>query len=257
MVICLAPVDSVDAEPFTDISGEKYVIKTGADGTYNIIYDDPALVGVEEEISIEFEAKLVDSKGNTQSNGVSPSSGDLENDTAESLRVTAPKTSGTYTLVVDFHVEVGEKDTDGYQVNDVTEKRQIKVVDPITLTVTLKGDLNSNIDPSGVGVFFYVDGEKYDDSYTTFTLNTDGTARVTYELVDDLSRGSHTFWVETAEGSNVMVDGLGDEHTFYVGEKSYTVWIALIAVILLIVIIAFVWVYRKPVKNYGKPKARR
>ena len=179
----------------------------------------------------------------------------------------APKSAGSYTLTVEFKVVIDDKDKDTENTEidydkltePKTEEFPVKVVEPVKLTVTLKGDLAGNIDPSGVGVYFYVDGEKRDDSYTTFTLNSNGTATVTYNLVEDLSNGSHTFWIESAEGSNVLVQGLGEEnsHTFYVGEKSYTVWIALVVLILLIVIIAFVWVYRKPVKNYGKPKARR
>ena len=262
--VCLVPVVDADAgsDVYTNISGEDYVIKTGSDATYSIIYDgDFKQFGEKASVSIKFDAKLVNSKGETQSRGVSPSSGDLENNVNKSLTVTAPKDDGTYKLHVDFIVEITDAD-EGIDQDDIDDMSRsevciIKVVDPIKLTVDLKGDMNSNIDPSGVGVYFFVDGEKYEESYTTFTLNTNGTATVSFDLVADLSHGSHQFWVETAEGSNVMVDGLNEKHTFYVGEDSYTVWIALLVVILLIVIIAFVYVYRKPVKNYGKPKSRR
>ena len=253
MAVCLAPVGMADGEPFTNISGEDNVIQTGKTANFDIVYDEPKLEKLDgDSYTIKYDAKLVDSKGNTVSSAVSPSTDDLENNVHASVKVTAPKTAGTYTLVVDFKVKVDSESRD-----PITEKMVIKVVDPVKLTVTLKGDMNSNIDPSGVGVYFYVDGEKYDDSYTTFTLNNNGTATVTYNLVEDLKKGSHTFWVESVDETNVMVDGLGEKHTFYVGEKSYTMWTALVVVILLIVIIAFVWVYRKPVKNYGKPKARR
>ena len=33
--------------------------------------------------------------------------------------------------------------------------------------------------------------------------------------------------------------------------------IALLVIVIILLIIVMAWVYRKPVKNYGKPKSRR
>ena len=55
----------------------------------------------------------------------------------------------------------------------------------------------------------------------------------------------------------MQITGLGEEYTFYIGDNSYTAWIALLVIFVIILILVLVWVYRKPVKNYGKPKSRR
>ena len=253
------PAADVDADPFTNISGEDYVIKTSGDATYNIIFDGKTEDLGGDITSISFTAKLVNGKGDTMSNAVSPSSGDLKNNEYKEIKVTAPKDAGSYTLKVDYTVKVDVKDGDNTEKKELEyhESAIIKDVNPIKLTVNLKAEDDSTLDLSGVGVYFYVDGEKQEKSFTTFTMNTDGTATATYELVADLSGGKHTFWVESADGTDSMIQGLGEKQDFYVGEKSYNAWIALVVVILLIIIIAFIWVYRKPVKNFGKPKARR
>ena len=255
--VCLVPMVDASDDAFTPIEGDGVIAVEGT-GDYTIMYSNPKLAEItESDISIEYDAKLVDSNGETQSNAVSPSSGDLQNEEAAELEITAPKTAGTYTLEVKYTCKVTGADDEVEYEDETTEKMIIKVVNPVTLSVTLKGDVGSTLDPSGVGVFFYVDGEKVEDSYTTFTLNTNGTATVSYKLIDDLSDGSHTFKVVAAEGENAMIQGLGEEHTFYVGDKSYTALTALVIVVVVLLIVIMVWVYRKPVKNYGKPKSRR
>ena len=255
--VCLVPMVDASGDAFTPIEGDKVIAVEGS-GDYTIMYSNPKLAEMtESDISISYTAKLVDSKGETQSNAVSPSTGDLENEEAAELKITAPKTAGTYTLEVVYKCKVTDSEDEVQYEDETTEKMIIKVVNPVTLSVTLKGDVGSTLDPSGVGVFFYVDGEKVEDSYTTFTLNTNGTATVSYKLIDDLSDGSHTFKVVAAEGENAMIQGLGEEHTFYVGDKSYTALTALVIVVVVLLIVIMVWVYRKPVKNYGKPKSRR
>ena len=56
-----------------------------------------------------------------------------------------------------------------------------------------------------------------------------------------------------------QVTGLGPEHThtIYVEDKSYTFIEVTAVIVLIIVVLLMIWVYRKPVKNFGKPKARR
>ena len=259
--VCLVPM--VDAEEttnaaFTPIDGDS-VLGVGEEGTYTIMYSNPKLVDMTDaDIAIEYTAKLVNSKGETQSSAVSPSTGDLNNGEATDIKVTVPKTTGTYTLEVEFECNVTPADEEAEKYKDVSSaKFEIKVVNPVTLTVTLKGDAEAALDPSGVGVFFYVDGEKIDDSYTTFTMKADRTATVSYKLIDDLSNGAHTFKVVSADGSQGMIAGLGEEHTFYVGDNSYSALTALVIVIVVLLIVVLIWVYRKPVKNYGKPKSRR
>lgn len=259
--VCLVPM--VDAEEttnaaFTPIEGDR-VLGVSDKGTYTIMYNNPRLADmVDTDISIEYTAKLVNSNGETQSSAVSPSSGDLNNGESAEIEVTAPKTAGSYTLKVEFVCEATPADEDAEKYKDTSSTEyKIKVVNPITLSVTLKATGESILDPSGVGVFFFVDGEKKDDSYTTFTMSSNGTATVSYKLVADLSSGAHTFKVVSADGSEGMIEGLGEEHTFYIGDNSYTALTALVIVVVILLIVIMVWVYRKPVKNFGKPKSRR
>ena len=206
-------------------------------------------------MDIMFSAKLVDSKGDTVTGAVSPSVDEVDSGVPITLTVTAPQDAGTYTLEVTYTgtVTEGEEEKD---IDPVTDTLVIKAVEPITLTtqVSLK---DPNVDLSGYGVYFWVDGEKMEDSYTTFSVSNKGTGSVSYDWIADASEGKHTFWVESANGGVVSVDGLDEKHDFYVGDNDYTWYIVLAVLFVIMMIIVLVWVYRKPVKNFGKPKSRR
>ena len=258
---CLVPMAESEAV-YYNVDGDS-VIGTEDKADYTISYTNHDYDSYENvDMSVTYSAKLVDSSGSTVSSGVSPSSGDLTNGVSATVTVTAPKDTGDYKLVVSYSPSVSYTDADGETVDvpsdDLKKETEyrIKVVAPITLSVTLKND--SNIDLTGYGVYFFVDGEKVDDSYTTVNLAKEGTATVTYKWVTDASGGSHTYSVQPADSGNlVQIEGLGEEYTFYIGDNSYTAWIALLVIFVIIMILVLVWVYRKPVKNYGKPKSRR
>ena len=195
---------------------------------------------------IKFTAKVVDKSGNTQANAVSPSTGTLDSGVKTTLKVSVPSKVGEYTLVVEYLVD-GVKDSEAKYV--------FKAVNPIVLTVNLKAeDVTLNLEE--FGVYFYVDNEKIDDSYSTISLSADGTGSVSYDWIADPEPGKHTFSVKAVGGSS-MIKGLDEEHTFYTADNDYTLVIVLSFVILIALIIWAIVVYRKPVKNYGKPKARR
>ena len=258
---CLAPLAESEAV-YYNVDGDS-VIGTENKAEYTISYSNHDYDSYADvNMSVTYSAKLVDSSGSTVSSGVSPSSGDLTNDVSATVTVTAPKTTGSYKLVVEYKPTVSYTDSEGKTVNVPSDdlkkeiKFGIKVVTPITLSVTLKND--SNIDLTGYGVYFYVNGDKVDDSYTTVNLAKEGTATVTYKWVTDSSDGKYTYSVQPADSGNlVQITGLGEEYTFYIGDNSYTAWIALLVIFVIILILVLVWVYRKPVKNYGKPKSRR
>ena len=235
--LCLVPLQGVDAD-YADIDGETNVIGVGADADFQV--------------------------GDTVSNGVSPSSGDLDNGTAQTLTVSAPDTAGRYTLVVDITVdatytstdEEGNETTQDLEVEPRTLEYPITVVEPITLSVTLSN--NSDEPLQGYGVYFYVDGERIDDSFTTVDLDANGTTTIEYEWITDAGYGTHEFHVEAADGGNMVdITGLGERHTFYIGDNDYTWVIVLLVVVIVLLVLVMIWVYRKPVKNYGKPKSRR
>lgn len=258
---CLAPLAESEAV-YYNVDGDS-VIGTENKADYTISYSNHDYDSYADvNMSVTYSAKLVDSSGSTVSSGVSPSSGDLTNDVSATVTVTAPKTTGSYKLVVEYKPTVSYTDSEGKTVtvpsDDLKKETEfrIKVVTPITLSVTLKND--SNIDLTGYGVYFYVNGDKVDDSYTTVNLAKEGTATVTYKWVTDSSNGKYSYSVQPADSGNlVQITGLGEEYTFYIGDNSYTAWIALLVTFVIILILVLVWVYRKPVKNYGKPKSRR
>ena len=130
------------------------------------------------------------------------------------------------------------------------------VASDITLSVTLSN--NSDEPLQGYGVYFYVDGERIEDSFTTVDLEANGTTTIEYDWITDAGYGTHTFRVEAADGGNMVeITGLGETHTFYIGDNDYTWVIVLLVVVIILLVLVMVWVYRKPVKNYGKPKSRR
>lgn len=257
--VCVLSTDA-DADEAT-ITGEKNILKTGGTGTFVLVYknaDYDDETGVSHDIT--YEAKLVDSKGETQTSGVSPSSGDAGNNEPFEVTVTAPSSTGNYKLVVEFKDDVTYVDSESEDKEVTVNKTceySIKVVTPIKLSVTVKNPSDSKVDLDAYGVYFEIDGKRMDDSYTTFTANSDGTSTASYEYVADLSDGRYTFKVVPADGSLVTIEGLDDVHTFYVGDKNYTAYIAISIIFVIIMIMVLVWVLRKPVKNYGKPKSRR
>ncbi len=260
--VCLVGADS-DAD-YSDITGEKSVIGTSDEAEYKIVYSNSDF-DTKKDMSMEisYTASLKDSSGTTVSSGVSPSSGSLDNGVAATLTITAPKTAGTCTLEVKYTAKVtytavpddGDEETKTEEITK-TDTYQIKVVDPITLSVKLEN--KSSVPFSGYGVYFVIDGERVDDSYTTVDLDKDGSTTVTYKWITDSGNGKHSFCLEAADGGNmVKIDGLGNVHDFYIGDNSYTWLVVLMVVVVILLLLIMVWVYRKPVKNYGKPKARR
>ncbi len=264
--LCLVPLQGVDAE-YANIDGETNVIGVGEDADFQVIYTNDDYDSTEYpnlSMAISYDAKLVDSSGETVSNGVSPSSGDLESGTAQTLTVSAPDTAGRYTLQVEITVDAtytstdedGNETTEDLEIDPTTLEYDITVVEPITLSVTLSN--NSSEPLQGYGVYFYVDGERIEDSFTTVDLEANGTTTIEYDWITDAGYGTHTFRVEAADGGNMVeITGLGETHTFYIGDNDYTWVIVLLVVVIILLVLVMVWVYRKPVKNYGKPKSRR
>ena len=264
--LCLVPLQGVDAE-YANIDGETNVVGVGEDADFQVIYTNDDYDSTEYpnlSMAISYDAKLVDSSGETVSNGVSPSSGDLESGTAQTLTVSAPDTAGRYTLQVEITVDAtytstdedGNETTEDLEIDPTTLEYGITVVEPITLSVTLSN--NSSEPLQGYGVYFYVDGERIEDSFTTVDLEANGTTTIEYDWITDAGYGTHTFRVEAADGGNMVeITGLGETHTFYIGDNDYTWVIVLLVVVIILLVLVLVWVYRKPVKNYGKPKSRR
>lgn len=239
MMACLMAVPAVDADTYSNIDGET-LVAVDSEHDYAFTYEST-------EGDFEYKAKLVNEKGETQTSAVSPSSGSVSGTTT--LSVDFPKDAGKYTLVVEVNNE-----SDDDKIVD-TVRLAIDVVKPVTLSVTLS--TAEDLDLSGFGVYFYIDDKRMEDSYTTFDLTMAGSAEVTYDWVVLPDGKAHTFWVEPSVDGVVVVAGLGEKHTFYFGDNDYTAYIAIVILMVVVFAITLIWVYRKPVKNFGKPKARR
>ena len=195
-----------------------------------------------------WEGKLTNSAGTAQTDALSKSSGSASDSIDETITVTAPKVAGDYTLTVTFTETIDSSTTNTYTATAV-----LHVCEPITLSVKVTN--NGNVAFSN-NVYFYVDGVKCDDSEQLLTVNPGESASVEYKYFrHNLSAGAHTYFVSA--GETVPMTGLNAEQTFYYHQatQDYLVWI--VAFVLVLIIIFAVWVFRKPVKNYGKPKARR
>jgi len=232
------------------IQGDTNLVKVGGTLTYQIMYFESEEF---ETLSITYSAVLNDSNGNAQAGTISPSTGNMSNGVESALTITAPSSAGKYTLSVTF------TETKDDEPSTTTVRTQtITVVEPVVLNANLTN--NSNVDFTDFAVYFKVDGQLIEDSKTLVTVNAGQTTTVTYEwVVESLSNGRHTFQVvagsENIGGSKTSF--AGGEGTFYVGHSDYGLLNILLVVLLIIVIIALIYIYRKPVKNYGKPKSRR
>jgi uncharacterized protein YpmB len=246
-LVSASDVDGASSE----IKGDTNVVKTGGSLTYQIVfYEEDEF----ETLHITYKAVLNNSAGTAQSGAVSPSSGTLENGVEADLNIKAPSEAGKYTLVVTF-IETKDK----ADPVSTERTRTVTVVKPVTLTATLEN--NSNVDFTDFAVYFKVDGKLMDDSRQLVSITSKGgTATVKYEWVSEtISGGKHTFVVVAgAENIGDFKDIiLGDEGTFWVGHSDYGLFNILLGVLLIVIILGLIYFYRKPVKNYGKPKARR
>lgn len=231
------------------ITMDKYLVMTSKDAEATIVFEETATF---QSMGVTYEAKLVDSKGKTESGAVSPSSGSLANNEKVKLKVTAPKTAGSYKLVVVF-----TQTLDDVKKTPITKEAIIKVVEPTKLSLTLKND--SKTDLKDFIVDFYVDGKIVNDEPVKATVLAGKESTVSCEYASDLHTGAHKFKVSASDKALVTgkISGLDAEHTFYVGQSDYKLVTTLMGVFCVIIGILAIYIYRKPVKNYGKPKARR
>ncbi|MCQ2078887.1 MAG: hypothetical protein MJZ38_02370 [archaeon] len=197
-----------------------------------------------------YTAKLVNSSGTTQSGALSSTSGTIGSvPYSKDITVTAPKTAGKYTLEVEFTATIsGEK-----SVQNVS--KTIEVREPITLSVEISN--NGSLAVSNAPVYFYVDGVKVVESEQKLTVAPGDKTTVSYKYFNkDLSAGHHTFKLVSSDAS-YNITGLEKSYDFYYeqGNNDLMTWIMVI--VFIVVLIAAIFVFRKPVKNYGKPKARR
>jgi len=163
--------------------------------------------------------------------------------------------AGDYKLTVKFYED--------YDRTKLISERgaPLKAVEPVVLKVTVT---NGSWVAVELPVYFKVGGERVEGSEQTVKIPaaTDdgpGKKEVEYKYVArDLGRSStYSLEAENTETVAGTVKGLGVAHTFYSVQKDYSWATWLSAIFLVVVALIALYVYRKPVKNVGKPKSRR
>ena len=252
--VCLVTADDSDAEYFNVTPVDGYIVKTEGTISYEAPFYYEGSFSRSEEHTSELQSYLLNSSGEKMTGGASPSTGTYTANGTKTIKVTAPDTAGTYKLVVEYSGTV----TVGTEEIDVSGSSyaSVKVVVPVTLKAEITN--NGNVTLSSLTVSFIVDGKAVPDSETTVSDIAPGeTDTATFEWVTDtLSSGKHTYKA-VSETSMVTVTGLNQESVFYIGHDDYQIATVLIALLFIVLIIVLIFIYRKPVKNFGKPKERR
>ena len=246
--VAIADDSSADSYASADVTFSASEVKTSGTVTATLNFNE----GDAGFSKVEYSATLLDSTGkNTSATITSPTGSSATVPFTKDLTVTAPSKAGTYTLKVVY------TETIGTETKEYTVNKDLKVSEPVTLTVKITNPETSSLAITD-GVFYFVlDGKRIEESKTTKSIAIGDTATFTYELLGStLSKGKHTYSLVAADNA-YNVTGLGTEHTFYYDQGNMNVYTYLMVLLFIIVTILAVWIYRKPVKNYGKPKARR
>ena len=246
--VAIADDSSADSYASADVTFSASEVKTSDKVTATLNFNE----GDAGFSKVEYSATLLDSTGkNTSATITSPTGSSATVPFTKDLTVTAPSKAGTYTLKVVY------TETIGTETKEYTVNKDLKVSEPVTLTVKITNPETSSLAITDGVFYFKLDGNKIEESKTTKSIAIGDTATFTYELLGStLSKGKHTYSLVAADNA-YNVDGLGKEHTFYYDQGNMNAYTYLMVLLFIIVTIIAVWIYRKPVKNYGKPKARR
>ena len=249
-VFVLADDASAESVSTADVTLSDNVVVTEGEVTATLLLQ-------EQDTSLfagaSYTAKLKNSSGTTQSSAISSaqSSASIDNNSPVDITITMPKTAGDYTLEVVFT----EKFSGDTENKTISVTKTIKAKDPLTLSITLEN--TGSLAITNATVFFYVDGVKIVDSEQKVSIKAGESEDVTYKYFDkNLSSGRHTYCLQAGE-SAYTIQGLGTEYEFYYEQGNYDYMVYIIVVLLILMVLFAIWVFRKPVKNYGKPKSRR
>ena len=236
--------DDSSASSFSVHANENDYAKTSSTLTYKIDYDL-------DSAQATYKAVLEDDDGNSKGS-VSSSTGTLYSTShSRTLTLTLPSDAGDYYL----KVTITEGET------EYVRTAYVRAVDPIKLSVTVN---NTSAVARSFVAYFWVETdegwEKIDGSKQTVDVSANGSKTVTYDyIVRDVS--STTFCLKAEDTATIGGDiqGLGEEHahTYYTSANDYKMIEYLCIAVLVVLLVVALWVYRKPVRNFGKPKGRR
>ena len=251
MMLVIIPVSQTSSGAQFGIEGGKTLMGVGDTLSAD---DDNAIRLFTDGTVYSATMKVVNSDGVTQSGAVSPTSYTFNTNDSVGLTITAPRTPGDYRLVVEFQL------TSGSNAEKVTRTFPIKVVEPILLSIDIKNDSNSEI--RGLSLQFVINGTAMDPTTDTenISISQNGSRTVTYKwVVDNPPGGRNTYRVQVYDTSTPLanITGLNQDHYFYIGQSDNTLVTWIMAIIFIVLLLILIWVVRKPVKNFGKPKGRR
>ena len=172
------------------------------------------------------------------------------------LTLASQDSSGNYKIAVVFTETVTFEGASEEKTFTYEKSLDVKIMQPITLSINLENTGKTDIYKSTV--VFYVDDALVEGSETEVTVAAGATTTVTYNyLPDGLSSGKHTYYIVSADETEI--GGIGADHksTFYYNQGNNDLFIYIAAIFVVLMAILLIWVFRKPVKNRGKPKARK
>lgn len=164
------------------------------------------------------------------------------------IEVTVPNTPGRHWLTVTFTFD---------DASEVVREWLIDVVEPYVFTARLVN--NGDIAVNGLPVKFILNGDRVIHQ-TTVDLAPGEEKTVEYRYIESLSSGRNTITV-TLDSENELVTlstGTTSMTTvFYIGQPDYSLSHWIMGLTLVIMTFGLIWVYRKPKRNYGRPRGRR
>ena len=200
---------------------------------------------VDSGVTATYTASLRDSR-NQSVGQVDSSYGQLNG--SKTVNVTMPSQPGTYHLWVVF----------SFADNTVRYKDWIiNVVEPYVFEAVVVND--GQMAMNGVTVSFLVNGNLVGSKIVNVSASSSTSVNYTW-VSAPLSNGAHTLEVRLDSEDqfvNLYTGGKSHTVTFYVGQQDYggTNWI--MGIMLVIIMLGLVWVYRKPVRNLGRPRGRK
>ena len=163
------------------------------------------------------------------------------------INVTVPNTPGRHWLKVNFTFDDGSEEVREWMIN---------VVEPYVFTATLVN--NGDIAVTGLPVKFILNGETVHESNVDIAPGE--TKTVEYRHIEGLSSGRNSITVALDSENELVTLSTGTTSmttVFYIDQADYSLSHWIMGLTLVIMTFGLVWVYRKPRKNYGRPKGRR
>lgn len=197
------------------------------------------------------------------SSGESKNNGSFEVDVNNffEVDVSAPSTAGDYKFVVKFYNNEDKADE-----HFVAEREMsVYVVEPITIKVTFSNSsknavtFRAHLEIKEGDQWKRVEGSEQDVKVSAYNpeTETNGTGTYTFDyIVKNLDRTT-TYRISPDSEIAKGIQGLEKEMHFYTSQNDYSFITWFLVIILIILIIVMIWIYRKPVKNFGKPKGRK